>query len=385
MNWRKEKERYITKAKRVMVKVGSEVLASGDGLDLSRVESLANEIASLHDTGREVILVSSGAVAAGRGVMKPTRAITTTALPDKQAAAAIGQSRLMYAYDQAFAARGKVSAQVLLTRDDLKSRQRFLNARNTFATLLSWGAIPVVNENDTVVVDELKFGDNDTLGGLLLNLTGADIFINLTSARGVFDADPGENPDARIMACIEDVQGLDVNALCGAKTSLGSGGMHSKLRAASRAAQLGVPTYIVPGREENVLSRIFSDPSATFGTWVRPSAKVIKSRKFWLAYNAVPGGTVVIDAGAVKALEKGGKSLLPVGVVDVVGQFGQGALVEIVGPNGSVVGVGLCNYSAAELRRVMGKSLNDCAELIQSGASYAEAVHRDNMLLHAAM
>lgn len=385
MDWRKEKEQYITKSKRVVVKVGSAVLASGDGLDLSRVESLAGEIASLHDTGREVILVSSGAVAAGRGVMKPKRAITTTALPDKQAAAAIGQSRLMYAYDQAFAARGKVSAQVLLTRDDLKSRQRFLNARNTFATLLSWGAIPVVNENDTVVVNELKFGDNDTLGGLLLNLTGADIFINLTSARGVFDADPGENPDAKILPCIEDVQNLDVNALCGAKTTLGSGGMHSKLRAASRAAQLGVPTYIVPGREENILTRIFAEPKAGFGTWVRPSAKAIKSRKFWLAYNAVPSGTVVIDAGAVKALEKGGKSLLPVGVVDVSGQFGQGALVEIVGPNGTSVGVGLCNYSAAELRRVMGKSLSDCAELIKSGASYAEAVHRDNMLLHAAM
>ena len=385
MDWRKEKKHYITKAKRVVVKVGSAVLASGDGLDLSRVESLAGELASLYDTGREVILVSSGAVAAGRGVMKPKRVITTTALPDKQAAAAIGQSRLMHAYDQAFAARGKVSAQVLLTRDDLKSRQRFLNARNTFATLLSWGAIPVVNENDTVVVNELKFGDNDTLGGLLLNLTGADIFINLTSAKGVFDADPGENPEAKVMVCIEDVQSLDVDALCGAKTTLGSGGMHSKLRAASRAAQLGVPTYIVPGREENILGRIFSDPTADLGTWVRPSGKAIKSRKFWLAYNAVPSGTVVIDAGAAKALEKSGKSLLPVGIVDVIGQFGNGALVEIVGPGGAAIGVGLCNYSAAELRRVMGKSLGDCADLIKSGASYAEAVHRDNMLLHAAM
>ncbi|CAK7055603.1 MAG: Glutamate 5-kinase [Desulfovibrio sp.] len=385
MDWRKEKEQYITKSKRVVVKVGSAVLASGEGLDLSRVENLAAELAKLHDTGREVILVSSGAVAAGRGVMQAKRAITTTALPDKQAAAAIGQSRLMYAYDQAFAARGKVSAQVLLTRDDLKSRQRFLNARNTFATLLEWGAIPVVNENDTVVVNELKFGDNDTLGGLLLNLTGADIFINLTSARGVFDADPGTNPDAKIMACIEDVQNLDVNALCGAKTALGSGGMHSKLRAASRAAQLGVPTYIVPGREDGILTRVFTEPGADFGTWVRPSGKVIRSRKFWLAYNAEPTGAVTIDAGAVKALEKGGKSLLPAGITGVTGQFGHGALVSIHGPDGTVVGVGLCNYSAAELRRVMGKSLVDCAGLIKNGAAYAEAVHRDNMLLHAAM
>lgn len=385
MDWRKEKQQHIVNSKRVVVKVGSAVLASGEGLDLDRVERLAAEIALLQDTGREVILVSSGAVAAGRGVMRASRAITTTALPDKQAAAAIGQSRLMHAYDQAFAARGKISAQVLLTRDDLRSRQRFLNARNTFATLLDWGAIPVVNENDTVAVSELKFGDNDNLAGLLLNLTGADLFVNLTSAQGVFDADPGVNPDARIMECIEDVQGLDVNALCGAKTSLGSGGMRSKLRAACRAAQLGVATYIVPGREEGILGRVFDAPDAALGTWVRPSQKAIPSRKFWLAYNADPTGELAIDQGAVKALLKGGKSLLPAGVAAVAGNFGQGALVAIVGPDGETVGVGLCNYSAAELRRVMGKSLASCAELLASGASYAEAVHRDNMLLRAAL
>lgn len=385
MDWRDEKKERIAESKRVVVKVGSAVLASGDGLDISRVETLARDIAVLHDTGREVILVSSGAVAAGRGVMKATRAITTTALPDKQAAAAIGQSRLMHAYDQAFAACGKVSAQVLLTRDDLRSRQRFLNARNTFATLLAWRAIPVVNENDTVAVNELKFGDNDNLSGLLLNLTEADLFINLTSARGVFDSDPGANPDARIMECIEDVGSLNVDALCGAKTALGSGGMHSKLRAASRAAQIGVPTYIVPGREEAILRRVFSEPGVSFGTWVRPSGKAIPSRKFWLAYNADPAGAVMIDAGAAAALERGGKSLLPAGVTAVSGQFGQGALVKINGPDGAMIGVGLCNYSAAELRRVMGKSLADRGEDAEGGASYTEAVHRDNMLLHAAM
>lgn len=386
MDWHKEKQQYIAKAKRVVVKVGSAVLASGQGLDLDRVDVLAGEIAALHDTGREVILVSSGAVAAGRGVMRPIREITTTALPDKQAAAAIGQSRLMHAYDQAFASRGKISAQVLLTRDDLRSRQRFLNARNTFATLLAWSAIPVVNENDTVVVNELKFGDNDNLAGLLLNLVEADLFINLTSAQGVFDADPGANPDAKVMECIEDVQNLNVDALCGAKTTLGSGGMHSKLRAACRAAQIGVPTFIVPGREENILAKVFDPKSVVnFGTWVRPSAKAIPSRKFWMAYNADPAGTLTIDAGAVRALEKGGKSLLPAGITGVAGSFGQGALVRINGPDGAMVGVGLCNYSAAELKRVMGQSLANCAEPAASGASYAEAVHRDNMLLHAAM
>ena len=381
MDWKKEKRTHITGAKRVLVKVGSAVLASGDGLDMARVEHIASQVAALRDTGRQVILVSSGAVAAGRAAMRATRVITTKALPDKQAAAAIGQSRLMHAYDQAFATFGKVSAQVLLTRDDLRSRQRFLNARNTFATLLDWGAVPVVNENDTVAVNELKFGDNDNLSGLLLNLTEADLFVNLTSAAGVYDKDPGLHADARVMECIDDMDALDVASLCGAKTALGSGGMHSKLLAARRAAQIGVPTYIVPGRVENILAVAFAEPDAVLGTWVRPSHKAIPSRKFWLAYNTDVAGTITIDEGAAKAILKGGKSLLPVGIIDVSGNFGQGALVKILGPDGSDIGVGLCNYAAAELRRVMSTPHARDGVAI----SYEEAVHRDNMLVHAAM
>jgi len=386
MDWKEEKRQYIGKSRRVVVKVGSAVLASGQGLDLDRVERLAGQLAAIQDTDRQVILVSSGAVAAGRGVMQARNVIPSRDLPHKQAAAAIGQSRLMHAYDQAFADRNKVSAQVLLTREDVRSRQRFLNARNTFAALLEWGAIPVVNENDTVAVSELKFGDNDNLSGLLLNLIEADLFINLTSARGVFDADPGTNPSARVMECIEDIQNLDVNALCGAKTALGSGGMHSKLRAAYRAAQIGIPTYIIPGREEGILERVFTDPDAILGTWVRPSEKSISSRKFWLAYNADAAGSLIIDAGAAKALIQGGKSLLPAGITGISGNFGQGALVTILGPDGEPLGVGLCNYTSAELKRVMGKSL-----AVRTGGNgeedtpYAEAVHRDNLLLHAAV
>ena len=381
MDWKQEKRSRISRAKRVIVKVGSAVLASGDGLNMEMIEHLAAQLALLHDTGRQVILVSSGAVAAGRAAMHSRGIATTRALPEKQAAAAIGQSRLMHAYDEAFAAYNKISAQVLLTRDDLRSRQRFLNARNTFAKLLEWGAIPVVNENDTVVVDELKFGDNDNLSGLLLNLTEADIFVNLTSASGVYDKDPGTNADASVMACIEDMESLDVAALCGAKTSLGSGGMHSKLLAARRAAQIGVPTYIVPGRTRGIINEVFEKPDADLGTWVRPSCKAIPSRKFWLAYNTDIAGSITIDAGAVKALLKGGKSLLPAGITGVAGNFGQGALVKILGPESEPVGVGSCNYSAAELRRVMGKSSARNSDT----ETYAEAVHRDNMLIHAAL
>ncbi|MDR3074306.1 MAG: glutamate 5-kinase, partial [Deltaproteobacteria bacterium] len=196
---------------------------------------------------------------------------------------------------------------------------------------------------------------------------------------------PAANPVAKVLDCIEDMETLDVNALCGAKTSLGSGGMLSKLRAARRAAQIGVATYIVPGREEGILSRVFAEPEASLGTWVRPSRKAIPSRKFWLAYNEDVAGGLTVDAGAVKALVKGGKSLLPAGVTGVAGNFGQGALVTINGPDGETIGVGLCNYSAAELKRVMGKSLADRVELSDLGASYAEAVHRDNLLLRAAL
>ncbi len=387
MDWNQEKREFIAKARRIVVKVGSAVLASGEGLNHERVEYLAGQLSVLHDRGLSPILVSSGAVAAGRGALRKAGLSFTTALPDKQAAAAIGQSRLMHLYDLAFAARGKISAQVLLTREDLRSRQRFLNARNTFAALLSWRAIPVVNENDTVAVQELKFGDNDNLGGLLLNLVEADLFVNLTSAAGVFDADPAASPDAKIMHCIEDINALDVNALCGAKTALGSGGMHSKMLAARRAAQIGIPTYIVPGREPGILLKIFEDPSAVCGTWVRPSLKAISSRKFWMAYNADPAGVLTVDAGAVRALLTGGKSLLPAGVTEVAGGFGQGALVKINGPDGATLGVGLCNYSAAELRQIMGQRSRGTEKIPGSAAenSYTEAVHRDNMLLNAAI
>ncbi len=380
MNWQEEKRRHLAKVRRVVVKVGSAVLASKEGLDHSRVEHLAAQICTLHDRGLDVVLVTSGAVAAGRGVLRKRCEIA--GLPDKQAAAAVGQSRLMHVYDLAFAARDKVSAQVLLTREDLRSRQRFLNARNTFAALLSWRAIPVVNENDTVAVQELKFGDNDCLAGLLLNLTEADLFVNLTSASGVLDSDPDKNPDAKLLTHIDNVQALKLNELCGAKTSLGSGGMHSKMLAAQRAAQLGVPTSIVPGREPGILIRVLDGEDV--GTWVRASGKSVSRRKFWLAYNAEPSGTLVIDAGAAKAVVSGGKSLLPAGIAKVEGGFGQGALVRIANAGGDVLAVGLCNYSAAELKRVLGKSLAGRAAEGEEKA-YAEAVHRDNMLLHAAV
>jgi glutamate 5-kinase len=287
----------------------------------------------------------------------------------------------MHIYDQLFARHALFSAQVLLTRDDLRSRQRFLNVRNTFTELLDWGAVPVVNENDTVAVQELRFGDNDCLASLLLNPVEAELFVNLTSAGGVFSADPQSDPDARLLPCVECVRELKLDELCGAKTALGSGGMYSKLLAARRAAQLGVPTLILPGREPQVIARAFAGEE--LGTWVRPEAQSVSRRKYWLAYQSDPQGEIEVDDGAAKALTERGSSLLPGGVCRAEGNFQAAALVRIH-IRGRTLGVGLSNYSAADLRRIMGRPRLEVAALL-GDSHYPEVIHRDNMLLDAAV
>jgi len=378
MDWRDERRQALGSARRVVVKVGSAVLAGPEGLDAGVIDGLADQIAGLHGSGLDVVLVSSGAVAAGRRVV----GVSPSDLPSRQAASAVGQSRLMHAWDQAFGSRGIVTAQVLLTHDGLEMRDRFLNALNTFRTLLSWRAVPVVNENDTVAVQELVFGDNDTLASLVLNVVEADLLVSLTSARGVFACNPAEHPDAAPLSCIEDIAGMDVEGVCSGKTADGSGGMYAKLLAARRAAQLGVPTLILAGREPGVLARAFAGED--LGTWVRPAAKKISRRKFWLAYNNTPAGAVVVDAGAVRALREGGKSLLPAGIRAVEGEFEPGSLVRIVDQDGQAVGVGLTNYCAGDLRRIMGRHSSQI-ESVLGGCAYPEAVHRDDLLLDAAI
>ncbi|WP_460032491.1 glutamate 5-kinase [Megalodesulfovibrio paquesii] len=377
------RRQWLAKARRVVVKVGSAVLTGKTGLDDAVIEQLAGQIAELMGRGLQVVLVSSGAVAAGRGVICTSEKCRVIhGMPDRQAASAVGQSRLMHAYDQAFAKHGILTAQLLLTRDDLKSPRRFLNARNTFGVLFSWGAVPVVNENDTVVVEELEFGDNDTLAALLLNVVEGDLLVNLTSADGVYTANPAENQDARRLDYIEDIDSLNLEAMCSGKTAVGTGGMYSKLRAARRAAQLEAPTLIVSGRTPGALVRALDGEA--IGTFVVPHTKSIPQRKFRLAYNAVPAGTLTVDDGAAHALTTNGKSLLPIGVCGVEGSFGRGALVRICGLDGRCLGVGLANYRAQDLRKIMGKRLTEIEAVLGPGL-YAEAVHRNNMLLDAAL
>jgi glutamate 5-kinase len=380
-----DRKALLAHVRRVVVKVGSAVLTTGDGLNPQAVSRLAAQISALRDRGLDVVLVSSGAVAAGRQRIRERTAgngKTYADLPSRQAASAIGQGRLMHDYDEAFAVHGRITAQVLLTRSGLKNRERFLNARNTMERLLEWGVVPIVNENDTVSVKELEFGDNDTLGAMCLGLVGADLFINLTSADGVYDSNPDTNPDARPMSCIEAIAALDIEAMCDGKTSVGTGGMYSKLRAARRAAQLGVPTLIVSGRGEFDLPAILD--GAECGTLVLPEDRAVSSKKFWLAYHDDPSGAIVVDGGAASALVAKGKSLLPIGVRGVEGCFERGALVFIKTLDGDALGVGLSNFSSAELDRIRGLRTDELAAAI-GPVTFDEAVHRDNMLLDAAI
>jgi len=379
-DWRTWRNQVLDSARLVVIKVGSAVLTSEQGLDLRVVNRLVDQLAALHDQGREVILVSSGAVAAGRGFLFTAR--EQLSLPEKQAAAAVGQSRLMHSYDEAFERYNKVTAQILLTRDDLRSRHRFLNARNTFATLLENGVIPVVNENDTVVVRELKFGDNDLLASLLLNVVKADLFISLTTAEGVYSGNPELSSQATRYECIEDIKEIDIHTTCQGTSRSGSGGMHSKLLSARRASQLGVPTLIVSGKVPFVLEKVFAGQD--LGTWIIPEGRAIPRRKYWLAYNLDPLGELVVDAGARDALILRGKSLLPIGVRAVRGCFEPGDLVRILGPNGEELGVGLSNFSSEDLSKICGCKTSDIEDILQAPAVHSEAVHRDNLLLDAA-
>ena len=387
--WREERRRCLERARLVVVKVGSAVLTDADGLSDNVMSGLARQLATLRgvDGTRKAVLVSSGAVAAGRRALaRHGRTCETQGLAARQAAAALGQGQLMRLWDKVLRPYGIPVAQVLLTRDDLRARTRFLNARNTFAELLSWDALPIVNENDTVSVQELKFGDNDCLASLLVNLVGADLYINLTSAPGVFASNPDADADAEILSCIDDVSRLDLGRLCGGKTSVGTGGMYSKLLAARRASQLGVPTLILPGRQEDVICRALAGEDV--GTWVRPAEHAISRRKFWLAYQSDPAGTVLVDAGAAEALLSKGSSLLPGGVRQVLGNFQKGALVRVtrLGESDShaSLGVGLSNYSAADLRKIMGLRRHEVAAIL-GDAHYPEVIHRDNLLMDAAI
>lgn len=367
----------VSGARRWVIKIGSALLtADGRGLDQAAMAVWVEQMVALHAAGIELVLVSSGAVAAG--MSRLGWKVRPSAIHELQAAAAVGQMGLVQAWESSFAKHARHTAQVLLTHDDLADRKRYLNARTTLRTLVELGVIPVINENDTVATDEIRFGDNDTLAALVANLVEADLLVILTDRDGMFEADPRHFPDAAlIFEARADDPALD--AVAGsAGGALGRGGMQTKLRAARLAARSGAHTMIVGGRIERVLDRLHA--GERLGTLLAPERGLLAARKQWLAGQLQTRGRLTLDAGAVKALLKDHKSLLPVGVTAVEGNFRRGEMVVCLAPDGREVARGLVNYSAADAHKIAGRS-SDAIEALLGYVDELELVHRDNLII----
>jgi glutamate 5-kinase len=371
------RRKLLKSIKRVVVKIGSRVLTDADGgLDQGVIGRICGDIALLREQGKQVVVVSSGAIAAGRSELGLTEKPKT--IPQKQAAAAIGQTRLMRAYEEALAPHALKAAQLLLTSEDLGSRQRFLNARATIDTLLGFGIIPIINENDTVVVDEIKFGDNDNLSALVTNVAESDLLVILTDVDGLYSADPGENPDARLIPLVHGITRELERAAGGSASSVGTGGMATKVAAAKKAAKNGVPTILVAGKRAGILAAAMGGEEV--GTLFLPQGTGLNRRKHWIAYTLKPAGRVTVDDGARNVLLKQGKSLLPSGVVGVDGRFERGACVRICGMDGSEFARGLSDYSSGEIARLAGHNSSEIEALL--GYRYADVIiHRDNLVV----
>ncbi|WP_027904557.1 MULTISPECIES: glutamate 5-kinase [unclassified Pseudomonas] len=367
----------VSGAQRWVVKIGSALLtADGKGLDRGAMAVWVEQMVALRAQGVELVLVSSGAVAAGMSRLGWTA--RPSAVHELQAAAAIGQMGLVQAWESSFGEHGRRTAQILLTHDDLSDRKRYLNARSTLRTLIDLDVVPVINENDTVVTDGIRFGDNDTLAALVANLVEADLLVILTDRDGMFDADPRSNPDAQLIhEARADDPTLDAVA-GGVGGALGRGGMQTKLRAARLAARSGAHTVIVGGAIEQVLARLKA--GELLGTLLVPERGMLAARKQWLAGHLQTRGTLVLDDGAVKALVSDRKSLLPVGVKAVQGSFRRGEMVICVAPDGREVARGLVNYSALEAQKIIGHPSDDIERLL-GYVDEPELVHRDNLIL----
>ena len=369
----------VKHARRIVVKVGSSlVTAEGRGLDHAALSRWAGQIAALTAQGREVVLVSSGAIA--EGIARLGWAKRPHAVNELQAAAAVGQMGLVQAYESIFRAHGLHAAQVLLTHEDLANRTRYLNARSTLRTLLELKVVPIINENDTVATDEIRLGDNDTLGALVTNLIEADCLVILTDQTGLYTADPRKDPQATLVMDAHAGDPELERMAGGAGSSVGTGGMLTKILAAKRAARSGAHTVICSGHEENVLLRLAAGEA--IGSQLIARQAPLAARRQWLADHLQLRGGVVLDDGAVRALREEGKSLLPVGVQGVTGEFERGEVVAIVDLTGHEIARGLVNYSANEARRIAGKP----SSAIETELGYMdepELIHRDNLVMLA--
>lgn len=363
--------------KRIVIKVGTSTLTEGSGPpDREYVRDLAAQIARQKAAGCSVILVSSGAIRAGMDRLNLAGRPRT--IPQKQAAAAVGQSRLMQIYEEAFAAHDIPVAQVLLTRDDFRERSRYVNASNTFGALLKFGAIPIVNENDTIAVEEIRFGDNDTLAALVASLAGANALLLLSDVAGLYDKNPSQFSDAKLIPLVPKIDRAVEQLAGGSGSVVGTGGMRTKIAAAKICARSGIPMVIAHGREPNVVARALAGECGT--RFLPQTVRPLAPRKRWIAFGATPKGTLTVNDGAKRQLVEGGKSLLPAGVTHMTGSFVAGDLVEIVDAAGRPFAQGFVNYDHAALGKIMGRQTAEIAGILGDGRP-DEVVHRDNLVV----
>ena len=371
-------ERYIKIAKKIVIKIGSAVLTGQDGLEKERIFDLCEQISELKAKGKKVIIVSSGAVAAGVSKM-PERAMVKS-VPEKQALAAIGQGLLMQVYEEAFALSGIRVAQILLTRDGLISRRRYVNAKNTIKTLVDWDVIPIINENDTVATEELQFTDNDALSVLVVNLSEADLLLSLSDINGLYDRDPRESSNARLIDMVDEIDDAVMSMAGEGPGRAGRGGMKSKLLSAKMVTSFGVPMIVAGGRERDVIKRIFSNEKIDCTLFLPTRKRKIFGRKPWIAFALEKKGRVYLDEGAVRALIEGGKSLLPAGIREVEGDFEQGECIVCMDEHGREVACGLTNYSSGDLKKISGCQTSEICKRIGKKAIKDEVIHRDDLV-----
>ena len=367
----------LRQAQRVVVKIGTRVLTTAaGGLDPKVFARLAGEIAEARQAKREIVIVSSGAMAAGRkrlgiGPEKLT-------LPEKQAVAALGQPDLIAAWERAFRKHGLLVAQVLLTHEDFAERLRYLNSRNTLLTLLEKGIVPVINENDTVAVEEIKFGDNDQLSALVAGLLDADLLVLLSDIVGLCDRDPGLHPDAKLIPVVRLLRREVFECAGPTQHALSTGGMSSKVEAARTVSPMGIATLIGNGRTPGLLGRVFEGKNP--GTLIMPSGKRLRGRQYWIAFARKPRGQVQVDAGARRALVEGNKSLLPSGITQVHGRFEAGDAVAVTDPAGVEFARGLVRFSSSDLNRIKGQKTS-AIEAILGECDFEEVIHKDDLVL----
>ncbi|HZA53434.1 MAG TPA: glutamate 5-kinase [Candidatus Udaeobacter sp.] len=377
MTQRDYKKPILQRAKRAVVKIGSQILFSAEGIEGPRLKELVRELAALHTQGKEIVVVSSGAVASGMTRLRRKERPRT--IPEKQALAAVGQIRLMALYERHFSRFDKSVAQVLLTHEDLANRQRYMNAKHTFQMLLESAIIPIVNENDTVAVEEMKFGDNDHLSALVATLLEVDLLVILSDVEGIYDRDPRTHAEASLFPVIKKIKEVRAGIVDQSRSTFGTGGIATKIDAAEKAAAAGIPTVITSGLRVGSLTRVFNEEEE-IGTLILPDENRLTNRKHWIAYNLKPAGDIVVDAGAYEALVRKGKSLLPSGLKEIRGSFGVGECVRCLDLDGREFARGLVNYSAQELNQIKGLHTSS-VEKVLGYKAYDEIIHRDDFVL----